>query len=102
MRENEVVKLGERKSKKYHPCQAKQKAIGIKFYVTTNPDTKFTTEHGVTRIGSMTVQSPDTWKGRDRDVEVSMYFGGTEITATARDVSSGNEAQTTLDFFCRS
>ena len=28
-----------------------------------------------------------------------MFFGGTEITATARDVTSGNSAQTTLDFF---
>ena len=100
--ENEVVKPGQRKSIIYNPVRAKQENMRIKFYVTSNPDTKFTTEPGVTRIGSVTVHSPDTWRGRDRDVEVSMYFGGTEITATARDVSSGNEAHTTLDFFCRS
>ena len=27
-----------------------------------------------------------------------MYFGGTEMTATASDISSGNSAQTTLEF----
>ena len=96
--ENEAVKLGQRKSKKIHPVLANSKEVVVKFYITSNPNTKFTTDPGVTRIGSVTVQSPNTWKGRDRDVEVSMHFGGTEITATALDVSSGNKAQTTLDF----
>ena len=45
------------------------------------------------------VMSPNTSRGKDRDIELSMYFGGTEITATAWDISSGNKAQTTLDFF---
>jgi len=100
VKENEVVKLGQRITKKYHPLRANRKEIRTRFYVTSNPETQFTTEPGVTRIGSVVVKSPDTWKGKDRDIEVSMYFGGTEITATSLDVSSGNEAQTTLDFFC--
>ena len=101
VKENEVVKLGQQIKKVYHPLQANRKEIHTNFYVTSNPETQFTTEPGVTRIGSVVVKSPDTWKGKDRDIEVSMYFGGTEITATSLDVSSGNEAQTTLDFFCR-
>ena len=100
--ENEVVKLGETKTKIYHPVRAKQENMHLQFYVTSNPETTFITETGTTPIGSATVQTPYNWKSKDREVEVSMYFGGTEITATGRDVSSGNEAQTTLDFFCRS
>ena len=101
VKENEVVKLGQRITKRYHPLYANRKEIHTSFYVTGNPETLFTTDPGVTRIGSVVVKSPDTWKGKDRDIEVSMYFGGTEITAKSLDVSSGNEAETTLDFFCR-
>ena len=101
VKENEVVKLGQRITKTYHPTTAIQTRVAFGFYVTSNPETKFVTDPGAIKIGSVTVQSPDTSKGKDRDIEVSMYFGGTEITATSCDVSSGNKVQTTLDFFCR-
>ena len=101
VKENEVVKLGQKVTKIYHPLLANRKEIQTSFYIANNPETQFTTEPGVTRIGRVVVKSPDTWRGKDRDIEVSLYFGGTEITATSKDVSSGNKAQTTLDFFCR-
>ena len=102
VKENEVVKLGQRITKTYHPVRANSKRLKFGFYVTSNPKTQFITDPKATKIGSVKVKSPDTWRGKDRKIEVSMYFGGTEITATAWDVSSGNKAQTTLDFFCRS
>jgi len=102
VKENKVVKLGQRITKRYHPARANKTTLKFGFYVTSNPKTQFVTDPGVNKIGSVMVQSPDTWRGRDRNIEVCMYFGGTEITATAWDVSSGNKAQTTLDFFCRS
>ena len=101
VKENKVVKLGQRITKIYHPVRANSKRLKFGFYVTSNPKTQFVTDPGVTKIGSVMVKSPDTWRGKDRNIEVCMYFGGTEITATAWDVSSGNKAQTTLDFFCR-
>ena len=102
VKESEVVKVGERIKKTYNPLRPNRKTLSFGFYVASNPNTQYTTDPGVTKIGSLKVQSPDTWRGKDRDIEVSMYFGGTEITATAWDISSGNRAQTTLDFFCRS
>lgn len=102
VREKQLVKTGERIKKTYQPLRAKKDLLTVGFYITSNPDTQFITDPGVTKIGSLSVQSPDTWKGKDRDIEVSLYFGGTEITATAWDVSSGNKAQTTLNFFCKS
>ena len=93
----------ERKSKKiFHPVRAKDTAFTFGFYTARNPDTQYVTEPGLTKIGSITVQSPDTGRGRDREIEVTMCFGGTEITATALDIASGNEEETTLDFFCKS
>lgn len=102
VKEDTVVKVGQRISKPYSPLRPEKKSRHYGFYITSNPNTQYTDEPGVTKIGSLVVQSPDTWRGKDRKVEVSMYFGGTEITATAWDISSGNKAQTTLDFFCRS
>ncbi|XP_022802749.1 heat shock 70 kDa protein 12A-like isoform X1 [Stylophora pistillata] len=102
VKENEVVELGQRIKKIYHPSKSTSTRVTVAFHVTTNPNTQFTTDPEVTKIGNISIQTPDTWKGRDRDIEVCMYFGGTEITATAWDVSSGNNAQTNLDFFSRS
>ena len=102
VKEKRVVKVGEKVKKTFRPTEAKTKSLTFDFYVTSDPKTQFTTDPEATKIGSLKVRSPDTWRGKDRDIEVCMYFGGTEITATAWDISSGNRAQTTLDFFCQS
>ena len=99
VKENEIVKLGQRIKSIYRPLYPDEKQIKYSFYAANNPNALLVTDVGVKRIGSVVVQSPETWKGMDRELEVSLYFGGTEITATARDISSGNTAQTTLDFF---
>lgn len=99
VKENEIIKLGQRIKSMYRPLLPHERQITYSFYAADDPNALLITESGVKRIGRVAVQSPDTWKGMDRQLEVSMYFGGTEITATARDISSGNTAQTTLDFF---
>ena len=98
VRENTSVRIGQNVTRTYIPLRAAEAEMTYNFYSASNPDTEFTTDPGVRKLGSVLVKSPDTWKGKDRKLEVSMYFGGTEITATARDVSSGNVAQTTIDF----
>ena len=98
VRENSSVKIGQKITHRFVPVHANDKEITFTFYSASNPDTQFTTDFGVKKLGSVTILSPDTWRGKDRDLEASMYFGGTEITATARDVSSGNVAQTKIDF----
>ena len=102
VKENETIKLGQRIRKTFNPVRANDTVITLGFYTANNANAQFVTEPGLTKMGSVTVQSPDTRRGRERKIEVSMHFGGTEITATALDVSSGNVEQTTLDFFCRS
>ena len=102
VQENEPVKLGQRIRQVFHPVYANQTEITFGFYTSSNANAQFVTDPGLTKIGNLLVQSPDTRSGRDRDIEISLYFGGTEITATALDVSSGNVEQTTLDFFSKS
>jgi len=98
IKEDEAVQIGQMFTSTYRLLLANNNEFTVVFYSVSNPDSKFTTDPGVTRLGSVTVSSPDTWRGKEREIEVSMYFGRTEITATARDVSSGNVTQTTIDF----
>lgn len=99
VKEDEVATLGGEVKRMYVPLRAHDTLISFGFYVATNPNTKFITDEGVTKIGSVNVESPDVSRGRDRDIEVCMHFGGTEIVATAVDVTSGNKAETSLNFF---
>ena len=93
------MSLGQRIRQVFHPVYANQIEVRFGFYTSNKVDAKFVTEPGLTKIGNLVVHSPVSSSGRDREIEVSLYFGGTEITATALDVSSGKVKQTTLDFF---
>ena len=97
VKETDYIKHGQKISVRYRPCEANETEIKYTFSAATTSNTIFVTDPGVTEIGSVVVHSPDTREGIDRDILVSMYFGGTEIVATAWDVVSGNRAQTTLD-----
>jgi len=81
-----------------HRIPMKHKYCTYSFYTADNPDVLLVTEPGVTHIGSVVVESPDTSKGLDRDIEVSLCFSGTEVIATAWDATSGNMAYATLKF----
>lgn len=98
VREDATVRFGQTITNIYTPLRADATEISYNFYSTTDPDSQFVTDPGMRKLGSVTVLSPDKWRGNDRKIEVSMEFGGTEITARARDVSSGNMAQTAIDF----
>lgn len=98
VREDATVQFGQKITSTYTPSKADDTEIRFNFYSTTDPDSQFTTDPSMRKLGSVTVLSPDTWRGKDREIEVTMEFGGTEITARARDVSSGNVAQTAIDF----
>lgn len=103
VKENEVVKVGETKCVIRCPVYSHQKSAQFDFYTSTDPDVKYTTDSSVgPSIGKMTVDSPDTSKGTDRKIELSIFFGGTEIKASAIDKTSGNVATVKLDFLSKS
>ena len=99
VKENETVRLGENVSEVYSPTFANDTLFTVTFHVADNPAVRFVTDQGVTKIGSVNVQSPDTSLGLEREIEVTLHFGGTEIVSTAVEKSNGKKVQTTLDFF---
>jgi len=60
-------------------------------------NTQFVTDPGVfaENVGFQ-ITTPDTTKGLRRNIELSVYFGGTEIKVTATDVNSGTFAKAAL------
>lgn len=101
--ENEDVKVGGKKCFLVCPAHGEDNKISIAFFTSTDPKVTYTTDPTVgPSIGEMTVSSRDTSKGKDRDIEISVYFGETEIKATAVDKTSGNTATAYLDFLCKS
>lgn len=63
-KEKQRSKLGERITKMYHPVRANATSLKFGFYVTSNPKAQFVTDPEVTKIGSIKVQSPGTWRGK--------------------------------------
>ncbi len=103
VKENDAVNVGETKRVTRNPLYSDQKSVSFQFYTSTDPNVKYTTDASVgPSIGKVVVDSPDTSKGKNRDIELCVFFGGTEIKATAVDKSSGNAATVYLDFLSKS
>ena len=98
-RQNETVKIGEsKKTSRYSPVRENQTEVRFDFFTSTNPEVRYTTDVGVRKLpGYITVESPDTSKGKDRAIELRLFFE-TEIKAVGVDIETGNEATTCIDF----
>ena len=101
--ENDAVEVRETKRFTWRPVYNDQKAVEFAFFTSSDPNVKYTTDSSVgPSIGTLLVDSPDTSKGTNRNIELCMFFGGTEIKATAIDQTSGSTATVYLDFLTKS
>lgn len=101
--ENESITVGEKKSFIRKPLRPDQTQVCFKFFTSTDTNVKYVTDSSVgPQIGNLVVESPDTSLGRDRKIELNVFFGGTEIKATAIDRASKQTAVVYLDFLCKS
>ena len=98
-RQNEIVKIGEsKKTSSYSPVRADQTEVRFDFFTSTNPEVRYTTDAGVRKLpGYITVESPDTSKGKDRSIQLRLSFE-TEIKAVGVDVETEKEVSTYIDF----
>lgn len=98
-REDEIVEIGQCKTlSNYHPLNPNQTKVRFDFFTSTNPEVMYTTDAGVRKLpGYISLKSPDTSKGTEREIKLKLYFN-TEIKAVGVDVETGNEAHTFIDF----
>ena len=62
-----------------------QREIKIDFYQSDSTDVDFDTDSGVDRAPGrgLVLETPEAWK--TKDIEINLYFGGTEITTVFFD-----------------
>ena len=82
----------------FTPASRLQKTMEFEFFSTPRTDVRYTDEHSVTKLGELLVKMPFTQGGLDRKVELTFYFGQTEIKVKAKDMTSGEEFQTSIRF----
>ena len=96
---NEVVKVGEkRRFTGFAPLSGEQKHIKIYFYQSESADAEFVTDYGVDKAPGqgLVLETPEAWK--TRDIEINLYFGGTEIKVTVVNLTSNIQSTAYLDF----
>lgn len=103
VKEDEQVKVGEKRSFFFSPVHPEQTTASLRFFSTCNKTPQFVTEPGVVAENvAFQIISPDVSKGLHRNIELNVYFGGTEIKVTATDVTSGSSAKAALRLVTKS
>ena len=70
----------------------------LNYYKSFNPNPIFTFETGVEQIGECNIDAGKEYPKGERDIKVTMKFGGTFVDVKAKHVQSGKEFVTTLKF----
>ncbi|MEQ2301034.1 hypothetical protein AMECASPLE_031862 [Ameca splendens] len=84
-----------------NPIESEQTVVNFTFYQTERNHVTYVDEEGVEKIGSFNVESPDTTLGLNREIELKIKFGSTEMTATATDKETGSPQTVKLDFMTK-
>ena len=90
--------MGEKVYKTLIPIEPNQTEALIKIYSTKDQNPRYIDDSGVSYEGEVLVDMSNTSGGLDREVEVTMDFSEAVITATAKDLNSGNVYQTIVRF----
>ncbi len=96
---DEVVRVGEkRRFTGFQPLSGAQKQIKIDFYKSERADVQFVTDPGVEKAPGrgLVLETPEAWK--TKDIEINLFFGGTEIKVSAVNLTSNKQCTGYLDF----
>lgn len=95
---NQKLKLNQEVTRTYYMVGPRY--CNLKFYKTLNPKPVFTFDNGVEKIGKCKIDAGKDYPQelKERELKVTMKFGGTCIDVKAIHVKSGNKVETTLKF----
>ncbi|XP_063070702.1 heat shock 70 kDa protein 12A-like isoform X2 [Engraulis encrasicolus] len=95
----ESVGCDETRKYGFCPVSREQTSIGFTFFSTTRPNADYTDEWGMEEITTLEVPLPNPGGPRtERDVNLDVKFGFTEITATATDLKSHKTERVSINF----
>ncbi len=97
----EVVEPGYEVSRTYTPIKHKQDSMTLPLFTSTSKSPRYVTDSAsTTHVGEILVEMQSTLAlhPSEREIEVTMVFGGTEIDVRAKDLRTGSEWRATIDF----
>nr|CAD7408489.1 unnamed protein product [Timema poppensis] len=98
---NQPIRIGENVTRRYTPALSSQTSIVINIYCADSDEVEFTTDPGVRQCGTLKLDLPyqlSDGASVRREIQTRMVFGGTEVKASALDISSGLCVNVELDF----
>nr|CAD7598432.1 unnamed protein product [Timema genevievae] len=98
---NQPIRIGENVARRYTPALSSQTSIVINIYCADSAEVEFTTDPGVRQCGTLKLDLPHQLSDGAsvrREIQTRMVFGGTEVKASALDISSGLCVNVELDF----
>ncbi|KAL5012747.1 hypothetical protein ScPMuIL_011298 [Solemya velum] len=85
-----TVVVGEPQTKQtYTPMYANQDSVRLCVFASTSSDPTYTTETSCVKLGTLKVSMPILTGDKDREVDVQMFYCGTELEVKAEDKTSG-------------
>ena len=101
--EGEHINYNKVKRSKFCPVEPSQTSVHFPLFISKKKDLFYTRspdgelKDGVEVLGTITVPSPNTEQGTDRDVYLTFDFSNTEIQVHAYDVTSNTERRAVID-----
>ena len=92
-----VRNSGEPITKRYFPVEPEQRSMCIQVYSAPKA-IKYVDDRGSKHMANIMVQMPDVTGGVEREVFVEIEFDGPEIHVVARDETTGESYDASLDF----
>lgn len=83
------IGVNEKVEKEFKASTPGMRRMKINIYKSKDPNPVFITDEGCELFAEMTIEMPDTKGGMDRAVIISIQFGKTEITISAKDKTTG-------------
>jgi hypothetical protein len=96
----DVVVPGHSVVRAYYPIYRDQREMELRLFTSEVRQPRFTTDSSCREAGKLTMDMSATvsQRPRDRCIELTMSFGGTEIEAVARDTKTGQEIGASIRF----
>lgn len=94
----DIVDIDQKSILSLPPIRSEQRTISINLFATKSKNPRYVDEIGVKELGKLEIDISSSVGRSNRTVEVSCYFGRTEIAVEATDLQTGKTYNTKLGF----
>lgn len=102
VKKGERIDIEESRTHTFFPVDPNSTKNSFRFYSTDQEDAEFITDFGVVSENvQISIPSPDTTKGLNRELRLDVKFGGTELKVQVTDVESGNVKTASIELVAR-